>query len=206
MDRPVTIIAGLGNPGAKYNGSRHNAGFMVIDALTSSASVQSRERFQAHILEIRSEDETIVFMKPLTFMNDSGNAVSQVVRWYKAEPDRVLIVYDDLDLPFGSIRLRARGSAGGHNGLASVIQKLGTQEIPRLRVGIGRPASGSTVNYVLSRFTPTERAELPGIIDRAVLAVNAWRDEGIESAMNTYNRLDRSELPEASERTHGAGS
>lgn len=190
-DRPVSMIVGLGNPGAKYAATRHNAGFMVVDQLTSSLEGASRERFQANILETRQDDGMLVFVKPLTFMNNSGIAVSQAARWYKADPDRILIVYDDLDLPFGSMRLKPQGSAGGHNGLASIIEHLGTDAIPRLRVGIGRPTSGTTVNYVLSRFTATERQEFPKIVDLATEAALDWFSRGIEPAMNAYNRLGR---------------
>lgn len=184
------MIVGLGNPGAKYAATRHNIGFMVIDELGSTIDGSSRERFQGALLETRRNDELLVLLKPLTFMNNSGISVSQTAKWYKVPPERILIIYDDLDLPFGTIRLRARGSAGGHNGLASVIQHLGTSEVPRLRIGIGRPTKGSTVNYVLSRFSATEREALPAIIERAVQAANDWLDEGIEVAMNRHNRAE----------------
>lgn len=206
-DRAVSIIVGLGNPGAKYNATRHNAGFMVVDQLVASLPGNSRERFQAAIHETRYREETLVFVKPLTFMNNSGLAVSQAARWYKASPERILIIYDDLDLPFGSIRLRAHGSAGGHNGLASVIHQMGTNAIPRLRVGIGRPESGTTVSYVLSRFSSSERDDLPKIVDLASEAAMSWLRDGIEPAMNAYNRLGRlGQTPEPSERMRGAGS
>ncbi|CAN5579236.1 aminoacyl-tRNA hydrolase [soil metagenome] len=186
-NRPVSLIVGLGNPGAKYAATRHNIGFMVVDQLASSTQGSSRERFQAAILETQRDDESLVFVKPLTFMNNSGMAVSQAARWYKASPDRILIIYDDLDLPFGSIRLKPQGSAGGHNGLSSVIDHRGTNAVPRLRIGIGRPVTGTTVNYVLSRFTSTERQELPQIIDLASEVALDWLSNGIESAMNTFN-------------------
>lgn len=195
------MIVGLGNPGAKYSATRHNIGFMVVDHLTASVTGNSRERFQAAILEAPYEDETLVFVKPLTFMNNSGLAVSQAARWYKTPPDHILIIYDDLDLPFGSIRLRGQGSAGGHNGLASVIGQMGTNAIPRLRVGIGRPTSGTTVNYVLSRFSASEREDLPGIVDLASEAVMSWLREGLEPAMNIYNRQQSLSPPGNNEET-----
>lgn len=201
------MLVGLGNPGAKYQATRHNAGFMVIDQLTASLPGSSRERFQAAILESRQDDELLVFVKPLTFMNNSGLAVSQVARWYKASPGRILIIYDDLDLPFGSIRLRPQGSAGGHNGLSSIIQHMGTNAIPRLRIGVGRPTSGSTVNYVLSRFSTEERETLPKVVELASEVATSWLRDGIEPAMNAYNRLGRlGQAPEPSEQTRGAGS
>lgn len=185
---PSWLVAGLGNPGAKYAATRHNAGFMVIDRLGEDVDGSSRERFQGAILETKRHDETLVLFKPLTFMNNSGIAVSQVARWYKIPPERILVVYDDLALPFGTIRLRPQGSAGGHNGLQSIIDHLGSNQVPRLRIGIGRPAAGSTVTYVLSRFTSTERDALPAIIESARDAVLCWYDEGIDVAMNRFNR------------------
>lgn len=186
--RPAHLIVGLGNPGAKYAQTRHNAGFMVIDRLGQDINGTSRERFQGQLLETVRNDETLVLLKPLTYMNSSGQSVAQVARWYKILPERILIVYDELDLPFGTIRIRPKGSAGGHNGLASVIKELGTSEIPRLRIGIGRPTRGTTVAYVLSRFFEEERKAVPAIIDLAAEAALTWLDEGIEAAMNRYNR------------------
>jgi len=186
--RPASLIVGLGNPGAKYQSTRHNVGFMVIDKLGSGIDGSSRERFQGAILETRRDDETLVLLKPLTFMNNSGASVSQVANWYKISPEKILIVYDDLDLPFGTIRLRPKGSAGGHNGLESVIRHVGTDEVPRLRIGIGRPASGSTVNYVLSRFSKQEQTELASVVDLAAEVAACWLSNGIQVAMNRYNR------------------
>lgn len=187
---PGSLIVGLGNPGTKYANTRHNVGFMVIDKLGSRFDARSKERFQGAILEAKHGDETLVLLKPLTFMNNSGQSVSEVTRWYKIPPERVLIVYDDLDLPFGTIRLRPKGSDGGHNGLASVIQHIKTDEIPRLRIGIGRPTSGSTVNYVLSRFSKHEQEHLDEIIDASVEAAWSWLHDGIERTMNTVNRKE----------------
>ena len=161
---------------------------MVIDKLGTSMNASSKERFQGAILESRNHDETLVLLKPFTFMNNSGASVSQVARWYKIPPEKILVIYDDLDLPYGTIRLRPKGSAGGHNGLASVIQQLGTDEVPRLRIGIGRPVSGSTVNYVLSRFAKDEQTELANVIDTASEVAMCWLNDGIEAAMNRYNR------------------
>lgn len=186
--RTANLIVGLGNPGAKYAQTRHNLGFMVMDKLGSDMNGTSRERFQGQILETVRNDETLILLKPLTFMNNSGQSVAQVARWYKIPPERMLIVYDELDLPFGTIRLRPKGSAGGHNGLASVLTELRTADVPRLRIGIGRPTKGSTVSYVLSRFFENERSDVPRIIDLAAEASLSWLDDGIEAAMNRYNR------------------
>lgn len=183
------VIAGLGNPGKRYHDTRHNAGFMAIERLAALLPHgSSRIRFQADYVEATDGDTRVVLVKPQTFMNESGIAVGQIARWYKAPPDHILIVYDELDLPFGSIRLRGSGSAGGHNGMKSVIQHLQTEEFSRLRIGIGRPASGSTVPYVLAPFSASERPELPRIIDTAAEAALTWLRDGITIAMNQFNR------------------
>jgi PTH1 family peptidyl-tRNA hydrolase len=147
-----------------------------------------RKRFQAAYVETRRNDERIVVALPETFMNDSGLAVAQLARWYRVPPQRILVIYDEMDLPFGTLRLRDSGSDGNHNGMTSIIQHLGTQAFPRLRVGIGRPRSGSTVPYVLSRFTATEQQSVPLVMRTAAEAAVAWLDEGITSAMNQFNR------------------
>ncbi len=181
------IVVGLGNPGRQYAETRHNIGFFVVDELARRTSAPlSRKRMQAEISEARLGDDRLVLVMPQTYMNASGIAVSQIVRWYKASLEDVLIVYDDFDLPFGQLRLRARGSAGTHNGLKSVIGELGTQEIPRLRVGIGRGGTQAK-SFVLSRFSPEERERLPAIIERAADAVERWAERGIVDAMNLIN-------------------
>lgn len=185
----VWLIVGLGNPGPRYERTRHNVGFMVVDELARRLpGGATRDRFQAAVLETRHDGRRVILAKPQTFMNESGQAVAQLVRWYKVPLERLLVIYDDLDLPFGTIRLRAEGSDGGHNGLASVQQHLQTQAFPRLRVGISRPASGSTVPYVLSPFSPDEQRQLPEVIALAADAALHWMEHGIVSAMNTFNR------------------
>lgn len=185
----VYLIVGLGNPGRRYDRTRHNAGFMVVDRLHDILTGgTARSRFQADLIETRDGDSRVVLAKPHTFMNDSGIAVSQIARWYKIPRDRLLVICDELDLPFGSTRLRASGSAGGHNGVSSVITHLNTQDFARLRVGISRPAAGSTVPYVLSHFTSEEQRELPEIIDRSAAAALMWLREGVIPAMNEFNR------------------
>lgn len=185
----VWLVVGLGNPGRRYQGTRHNAGFMVLDRLQSRLPEGTvRSRFQSEIRETRDGDQRIVLAKPQTFMNESGVAVAELARWYKAPRDRILVVHDDLDLPFGAIRLRGDGSDGGHNGVASVIHHLRTTSFPRLRVGISRPATGPTVPYVLSPFSADEQRRLGAVIDLAADAAMAWRREGLVPAMNQYNR------------------
>lgn len=184
---PVRIIVGLGNPGKKYEDTRHNLGFMVIDELRKRlAPDTNRERFKSHLWEARKDGVRIVLAKPQTYMNLSGDAVRQIQHWYKAEPEHMLIVYDDLDLEFGQLRMRERGSAGGHNGLTSVIQMLGTTEVPRLRIGIGRGRLAAKA-HVLSTFSPAERESLPGVIERATEGAMIWLSEGSIVAMNALN-------------------
>jgi len=183
------LIVGLGNPGRRYERTRHNAGFMAVERLYEILpSGTSRSRFQAEMIETRDGERRVVLAKPQTFMNESGIAVSQVARWYKVPRDRLLVIYDELDLPFGTIRMRANGSAGGHNGVQSVIDHLHTQDFARLRIGISRPKAGSTVPYVLAQFSSDEQRTLPEIIDRAASAALLWLREGATVAMNEYNR------------------
>lgn len=189
----VKMVIGLGNPGRKYAGTRHNFGFFVVDELAKRTNAPtSRQRMKAEISETRHGDNRLILAMPQTYMNESGISVREIVRWYKVPLEDVLIVVDDLDLKYGQIRLRPKGSPGGHNGLKSVFRELGTQDIPRLRVGIGRGSGHHTVGHVLSRFSPEEQERLPGIIDRAADAVEMWMNEGI---IETMNRVNANETP-----------
>lgn len=181
------IVVGLGNPGRQYAGTRHNLGFFVVDELAHRVHApESRKRFRAEISDARRHDHRFVLVMPQTFMNDSGVTVREVIRWYKVPHDHLIVVVDDLDLPFGQIRLRARGSAGGHNGLKSIFAMLGTQEIPRLRIGIGRGPSAARA-HVLTRFSKEEELHLPAIISAAADIVERWADHGMVEAMNVAN-------------------
>lgn len=183
----MKAIVGLGNPGNQYAGTRHNIGFMVIDRLAGAYSAPpSKTRFKSLVTEITIGTEKVVLLKPQTFMNLSGDAVRLMGSWYKLYADEILIVLDELDLPFGALRLRERGSAGGHNGLASVIQQLGTNEFPRLRVGIGRGRSSATTQ-VLSKFSPDQQRALPSVIEDAAEACRVWVSDGAVVAMNKVN-------------------
>ncbi|HET9014371.1 MAG TPA: aminoacyl-tRNA hydrolase [Thermomicrobiaceae bacterium] len=189
--RATVMIAGLGNPGRKYAGTRHNIGFLVVDELARRLPRgENRRRFDSQLTETSTPGARVVLLKPETFMNLSGNAVSAAARWYRVPPERVLLVHDDMDLPFGQLRLRPGGSSGGHNGVTSVIQQLGTERIPRLRIGIGRPELGTTISYVLNRFTRDEERALPDVVANAADAALSWERDGIEVAMNLYNRRD----------------
>lgn len=166
---------------------------------------RERTRFDARYAETTDGDVRVVLVKPLTMMNDSGRAVAQFKRWYKVENRDILVVYDDLDLAFGRVRLRPGGGAGGHNGVSSTILALGGEDFSRLRIGIGRPVSGSTVSYVLSHFRREEQAELPGIIEYAADAAVSWLRDGLDTAMNTYNRRESDVRPRGAEMRAGRG-
>jgi PTH1 family peptidyl-tRNA hydrolase len=188
-NRPTWLIAGLGNPGKRYERTRHNVGFMVVDELAKRLKGDGKlRRFEAEITERSTKVGRLILLKPQTFMNSSGNAVAPAVRWYKVPWDHVLVVYDDLDLPFGRIRLRPSGSSGGHNGMESIIKSLGTEDFPRLRLGIGRTGRSGTIGYVLSRFSREEEKQLKDYVRRAADAALRWHCEGIDVAMNEFNR------------------
>lgn len=182
------LICGLGNPGPDYAQTRHNLGYMVVEEFAARASLRwGRSRLLASVARGAVAGTDTILAQPSTFMNDSGQAVSRLVKWHKIDPAAILIVCDDLDLPFGQLRLRARGSPGGHNGLISIGQHLGTTEFARLRIGIGRPRHGEPRDYVLSRFSATEREELPALVARAADAAEMYLREGILAAMNAFN-------------------
>ncbi len=181
------IIIGLGNPGRNYAATRHNIGFVVADELARRGGTStSRKRFRSELIDTRLPAGKVILVKPQTYMNESGHAVREVRNWYRADPEQILVVVDDLDLPFGELRLRQRGSAGGHNGLKSIIGQLGTQEFPRLRVGIGRGPDQARA-HVLANFAPSEREQLPVVVAAAADAAERWMSEGIVSAMNEIN-------------------
>jgi PTH1 family peptidyl-tRNA hydrolase len=190
---PVKIVVGLGNPGREYAATRHNLGFMVVDELAQRlAATERRNRFRSDLVEVFDGGEKVVLLKPRTYMNLSGSAVREAVNWYKTPPDDLLVVVDDIDLPFGSIRLRAKGGSGGHNGLKSIIAELGTDSFSRLRLGIGR-GPGPATRQVLSRFTSDEERVLPDVLQSAANCVLEWERNGIIKAMNRCNRAPESE-------------
>ncbi|MEZ4520041.1 MAG: aminoacyl-tRNA hydrolase [Thermomicrobiales bacterium] len=182
------MIVGLGNVGSKYAGTRHNLGFEVIDELAKRSHAGApRNRFDARIHETNFGGTRVVLAAPTTMMNNSGFAVAQLIRWYKLPPEKLLVIYDELDIPFGKMRLRPSGGAGGHNGIKSIIEQLGTADFPRVRVGVGRPTSGSTIGFLLSRFSTEERGYLPEIVSLAADAAECWVESGIDEAMNRFN-------------------
>lgn len=182
-------IAGLGNPGLQYQETRHNAGFLVIDRMALQAGIEVNKRgFQSVYGKGVLGGKESFLIKPQTFMNLSGQAVSACTSYFKIPVSQVLIIYDDLDLPLGKIRFRLSGSPGGHKGLTSIIQMIGTNEIPRLRVGIGRPNNGQeVVDYVLAPFSGDEKQIFMDSIQRAAVAGSSFVTEGPEYVMNHFN-------------------
>lgn len=185
----MKIVVGLGNPGAEYAATRHNAGFMVVDQLAAAWNISSwRSRSEALVAEYRELAEPVLLVKPQTYMNLSGNAVGALMRWYKIEPKDVIVVYDDMDLPTGRLRLRLKGGSGGHRGIESMLSQLGSNDFLRVRVGIGRPPAGWTVvDYVLSRFAAEEAASVTEGVERAAAAVECIVKDGMNKAMNRFN-------------------
>jgi peptidyl-tRNA hydrolase, PTH1 family len=189
------LIVGLGNPGAKYDRTRHNIGFDLIDQLAKrwQIPVSDQKRFQGLVGEGWVNHQKIVLLKPQTFMNLSGHSVRSVLDWYKLAPTEVLVLYDDLDLPLGKLRIRLAGSAGGHNGMKSIISHLGTPTFPRLRMGIGK-SQDETISHVLGKFSVAEASIVTDILQLSADAVDLSLGSGVEQAMNKYN--NRSVLPE----------
>ncbi|MFB0536293.1 MAG: aminoacyl-tRNA hydrolase [Anaerolineae bacterium] len=188
-DKPVEkLIVGLGNPGRQYAYNRHNVGFQCLDRLAQAHGLSfAQRRAKASLALGTITDVGVVLAKPLTYMNLSGQAVRQLVNSYQLSLEDILVIYDDLDLPLGTIRLRPEGGSGGHKGMRSIIEALGSQAFPRLRVGIDRPPGNDAVSYVLSDFTADERITLESVYERVVAAVELFLREGIEAAMNAYN-------------------
>jgi PTH1 family peptidyl-tRNA hydrolase len=187
--RDVKLIAGLGNPGSEFEHTRHNIGFEVINALSQANGLPlDKLKFNAQFGKGKIEGEDVLLVKPLTYMNLSGEALSPIMNFYQIPIEDILVVYDDLDLPIGKIRLREKGSAGGHNGMKSIIQHLGSQEFKRIRVGIGRPIGREKViDYVLKRFNKEDQPTVDAAIDHARKACEEWLKSPFLKVMNTYN-------------------
>ncbi len=190
VDRQYLIV-GLGNPGREYARTRHNAGFLLTDRIGRQwhASWTEERRFKARLAKVDREDAKVVLAQPLTFMNASGEAVGALVEFYKIPLDKVLVLVDDADLPFGQIRLRGKGSSGGHHGLESIESHLASREVARLKIGIGRrEADGRQIaGYVLGQFAAGEMDLLEKILKRASDQVECWLDQGLEMAMTRFN-------------------
>ncbi len=182
----ISLIIGLGNPGRQYEDTRHNVGFMLLDRMAAreGAVFKSEPKFQAHMAKLECGT---VLMKPQTFMNLSGRAVRQVLSFYKWEPERILVAYDDVALPLGHLRFREKGSAGGHNGIKSLIEHLGGDGFARLKMGIGAARPGGMTGHVLGKFAPDERDDLENMLATAGEAVQLSRSQGIALASNRFN-------------------
>jgi PTH1 family peptidyl-tRNA hydrolase len=188
-DEPVEkLIVGLGNPGRKYAHNRHNVGFQCLDRLAQAHGLSfTQRRAKASLALGKIADVRVVLARPLTYMNLSGQAVRPLVSFYKLSLEDILVIHDDLDLPLGTTRLRPEGGSGGHKGMRSIIEALGSQAFPRLRVGISRPPGNDAVSYVLSDFTADEQITLESVYERVMAAVELFLRKGIEAAMNAYN-------------------
>ena len=184
----VKLVVGLGNPGNEYVGTRHNIGFMVIDRLLSDQAVKVRRQCQSDVAEYQVGSRSILLQKPLTYMNSSGDAVRKLCRRKKIKPSEVLVVYDDLDLKPGRMRIRFGGGSGGHNGIKSISARFGAADYGRIKVGIGRPGSSAeVVDYVLQDFSENEKATVDIVVEKTAEAVLMLCNEGYEAAMNHFN-------------------
>ena len=198
---PPCLIVGLGNPGNKYAGTRHNIGFEVVDRISKTWNLPLKEerRFQGEYgVGLGPTRQKVYLLKPLTYMNRSGQSMRAALDWLKLEPSQVMVVYDDMDLPVGRLRLRLSGSAGGHNGMKSAISHLGTQEFPRLRIGIGagnRAGDGdnAVIGHVLGNFSKAERTTMDAVVDTALRALEKALADGVEKSMSIYNSVDHSD-------------
>jgi len=185
----MKMIVGRGNPGRQYAATRHNIGFVVVDRLADRLGISvSKLQHKALVGEARLATDKVLLVKPQTYMNNSGEAVAALVRYYRVEPADLLVIYDDMDLPVGKIRLRTKGGAGTHNGMRSIIDWLGTEEFARLRVGIDRPSTGDWADYVLAPFQEEELTALRQALEAAEEAALTFVRAGIVRAMNEFNQ------------------
>lgn len=183
------VVVGLGNPGSKYAETRHNVGFWSIDQIAAEYSIDVSSRNKATVVgEGIIAEQRVVLVRPRTFVNRSGEAARYLLARYRIPSDKLLIIYDDINLPLGKLRLRVRGSAGGHNGIKSIIESLGSEELPRLRIGIGRPSAGQDqISYVIGAMSPEERKVADEMLERVAQAVSAILTDGIDAAMSRFN-------------------
>lgn len=183
------IIVGLGNPGSKYEKTRHNLGFRAVNCLAERLGAPlTRERFEAKIVETRIGTEKVLLVEPQTYMNLSGRSVREVLNFYKETPDHLLVIYDDFDIPLGTLRIRKFGSAGTHNGMRSVVSEIGTDRFPRIRIGTGSGSKGKDlVGFVIGSFSESERKLADETAERAAEAAEVFVTEGIDRAMNRFN-------------------
>lgn len=184
----MKVIVGLGNPGRQYHGTRHNVGFAVVDVLAKSPQATAYQtKFQSEIAELHEQAEKLLLVKPQTFMNLSGRAVQQIVDFYQLPVEDLLVVCDDINLPLGKLRVRAKGTHGGHNGLRDIQQHLATTEYSRLRIGVDSPQHDDAIDHVLGKFRPAEREVIEDAVRLSAQAVIVWATRGINACMNEFN-------------------
>ncbi len=187
------VIAGLGNPGKKYENTRHNMGFITIDQLAEKHNIKTDKlKFKALVGEGRIAGQKVLLVKPQTYMNLSGESIREVMNFYKLEPENLIVIYDDIDIEAGTLRIRKFGSAGTHNGMKSVVYQLQSDRFPRIRLGIGRQKKGDPGNFVIGGFSKEEVPVLEEAVNHAVLAIECIIEDGIDKAMNQYNTKKRS--------------
>ena len=185
----MKIIAGLGNPGAEYAATKHNVGFMLVDALAVRLNAPVwKEDFFSSVTEVRIGGKKVFLVKPLTYMNNSGEALGPMLSYYKLDTEDLIVVHDDMDIPSGTVRIRKKGGSGGHNGIKSILAHAGSEDFPRVRIGIGRPPTGWTViNHVLAPFSSEDAPKIREAIDYLLPAVECIVTDGVDLAMNKYN-------------------
>lgn len=184
----MKLVVGLGNPTKEYEQTRHNVGFMVMDRLADVMNVSiSSSKFKGEYVKFKYKGEDVILLKPMTYMNNSGESVIQVMKYFKIDVSDVLVIYDDMDMPVGKLRLRESGSAGGHNGVKSLIAHMGTQQFKRIRVGIDKHPRIKVIDYVLGHFQKDERPLIDEGIENAVKAIETYLEKGFVAAMNAYN-------------------
>ena len=191
LSKHHVLVVGLGNPGPQYAKTRHNVGFQCVEMLAESYGwTFSKQQSNALLASGAKGDAKITLVKPMTYMNLSGRSVAPIAHFYKVDPKDILVICDDLDLPLGRLRVRSEGSSAGQKGVESIIQSLGTNAFPRLRIGIGRPSHNDAVNYVLGRFNEDDAVTFARVLDRAVDAVDVFVERGVDAAMNEFNGLN----------------
>ncbi len=185
----MKMIAGLGNPGSEYAKTKHNVGFMYLDALAEHLGATDwRNKYDALVAEARIGSEKVLLVKPLTYMNESGRAIGPLMNFYKLDPEDLIVAHDDMDIPVGTVRIRKKGSAGGHNGMKSILYHVGDENFPRIRIGIGRPLPGWTVvKHVLAPFSPEDVEKIQEAVKYLVPAAECIITEGADMAMNKFN-------------------
>ena len=191
MGKEICLIVGLGNPGEKYAHTRHNAGYDAMEKLAGKLGVSMRKRLllKGMTAKVKDGDRKIILCEPTTYMNNSGKCVKRLLWWYRCKPEQMIVIYDDIDLPPGSVRIRKNGGPGTHNGMRSIVGCIGSQEFPRIRIGTGdRPAGADLVEWVLGRSEGEERERMEKAFEHAAESALVWARSGINAAMNTGNR------------------